>query len=749
MAKLTGMKQVEERSRVRINIALADLGWILDGEGRNVLLGREISDYFPKIGRNEPDYVLMQSGSNYKPLAVVEAKKPNKKLDEAVKQARKYAEKIHAPLIFASDGSVVVAEITRGGFCFKHGERLEEFVNEEETKELADTGVIEASGETILNLSDLVRKFDEASNVLRAEGMNPGTDSVYEFCSVIFTKLISENESIPENYQWRNLRKLSGDGLVNQFKQAAKYFSKEYNDVLRKPSISNPETLEALFRIVNDIDFSATNIDVKGAAYEHLISKYNVAQKSPLGQFFTPRHVAKFMVKLLDPQEGETVYDPYCGTGGMLVQSYLHLYKTINKKNTADLQRLKEKSVFGGEIGDKISRIAKMNMVLIGDGHSNIKRIDSNKNPIDKKYNIVITNIPFNMIDVIPKIANLYGCDDKDANFICLKHCIKSLKPRGRGAIIVPITVAAGMGYQHASARKFLLDSVNVEAVLRLPPHTFKRYTSARTCILLVNNAHTQSTKDIVQIDIKNDGFSSDAWREPIVKNDLPSILNNINDFRSSYALHTPTEENDYSLVDTTQHEDNFDGVALGDLVDVKTTKTLLNPMQEYNEPRLSSASHRISSHVRLGKNIKDSKKGKVMVEPGDLVIATLHTQSGRGLFAISKDYYVATSQLILKIKDGVDANYLCAILRIQLPKMKVSGSDLVGRETYSDEELLAVRIPYPPSKETQKLLNEIDEFQSRFNELRKKNEKYPLSDILMNVSLENIIDVSLENTEI
>ena len=729
-------KEVEERARIRINRALADLGWIADGADRNILFGNEVSHCFPEIGKLAPDYVLMQSGSSCKPLAVVEAKKPNKKLDKAVEQARAYAKKIRAPLVFASDGSVVVAEWTDGGFLFKDAERLEDFVDETDARKLVETGTIESSKRAVFDRADLIGKFDAASKILRGEGINPSLDSVYEFCSVIFIKLLSEDKRIPDNHHWKQLTKFTGDTLVNQFRGTIKFLSTHYNSVLKEPKISKPETLESLVKIIDDVDFSETNIDIKGEAYEYFLSKYSVAQKSPLGQFFTPRHIVKFMVKLTDPSEAETIYDPYCGTGGMLVQSYVHLYKTIDKNNADSVKRLKKECLFGRDIGDEISKIAKMNMVLVGDGHSNIQRMDSNKNVVDRKYDIVITNIPFNLPKVSSQTAALYDLLDRDANSVCLRHCIKALKPRGRGAIIVPETIA--LAKQYVSVRKFLLNNVNVEAVFRLPPHTFRKYTSARTCILLVGNAHVDSTKRIPQVEIENDGFSDGTWREPIEKNDLPSILNNIEDFESCYPLHTPNKENLYSLARGLQSNDIVDGIKLGDLVTIKTKKTLLNPTEEYKTPSLSSVSHSISPYgsPRLGKNIKDGGKGKVMIEPGDLVIGTLHTQRNRGLFAISTDYYVATSQLVVRIKDEVNKNYLCFMLETLLPKLKMKGSDLVGRETYSIEELLDLRIPYPPSEEVQKLLDEIDALQLRVGELAKTID--PSLRALLRVSLEN-----------
>ena len=98
------------------------------------------------------------------------------------------------------------------------------------------------------------------------------------------------------------------------------------------------------------------------------------------------------MAVLLDPQIGEKIYDPFCGTGGMLIECYKWIRKNITKKK--DITKLNKKTLFGNDISFGTSQLAKMNMVLIGDGHSNISKKDSLDSPIDSQYDCLITNIP-------------------------------------------------------------------------------------------------------------------------------------------------------------------------------------------------------------------------------------------------------------------------------------------------------------------------------------------------------------------
>ena len=120
-------------------------------------------------------------------------------------------------------------------------------------------------------------------------------------------------------------------------------------------------------------------------------------------------------------------------------------------------------------------------------------------------------------------------------------------------------------------------------------------------------------------------------------------------------------------------------------------------PNEEYFEPRLSRNGVLSSSsgYGRFGRNIKGNEK--VLAEKGDLIIATLHTQDC--LFAYSDKTYVTTSQIVAKVKeDLVSKAYLAFVLNKILPTIRKS--DLVGRETYKNNEILSLRIPKPSNKD-------------------------------------------------
>jgi len=271
--------------------------------------------------------------------------------------------------------------------------------------------------------------------------------------------------------------------------------------------------MRQIINIVDPLVLSDIKTDIKGDAFEYFLKNMNQADND-LGQYFTPRHIVKAMVHLIDPKFKETIYDPFCGTGGFLIEAFNHIKENSIIKTEKDRKILRENTLFGRD-ATKVSTIAKKNMILHGDGHSNIEEIDSLEHPIYKKMNVLITNIPFSLKDV--DYTNLYhnGLGKKDGDAVCVLHCLDALEEGGRMAIIVP----EGFLFrkQLAEVRKFLLSQANLELVVSLPQGVFLPYTGVKTDILYFTNAHKpKNQKGYYYFEIKKDGFTLDAHRRKI-----------------------------------------------------------------------------------------------------------------------------------------------------------------------------------------------------------------------------------------
>jgi len=228
----------------------------------------------------------------------------------------------------------------------------------------------------------------------------------------------------------------------------------------------------------------------------------------------------KLIVNLIDPKFGEKIYDPCCGTGGFLIQAFKDIKKKC-KLTKETIKKLEEDTVWGREITET-AKTAKMNMIIIGDGHTNVKLMDSLMNPVKNEYDVVVTNIPFSQKT---KYSHYYGFSTKDANPIFLKHIIDSLKEDGRAGVVVPDGLLFDKKEEYIKLRKLLLETCNLNALIQLDPYVFKPYTGQPTNILIFQKG--KQTEKVWFFDVVNDGFkktTSKKGRPSIKENDLPSL---------------------------------------------------------------------------------------------------------------------------------------------------------------------------------------------------------------------------------
>lgn len=307
---------------------------------------------------------------------------------------------------------------------------------------------------------------------------------------------------IPESCHWRDLR------------ERTENIGQAISRAMREIETSNPNTLYGIFgdvqwtnkerlsdRLLADLidHFSRMNLanaavpnDVLGDAYEYLIKKFADLTNKKAGEFYTPRSVVRLMVNLLDPRAGESVYDPACGTGGMLLETLHHV-----RVAGAD-ERLMLGKLFGQEKNLTTSAIARMNLFLHGAEDFEIVRGDTLRQPAffsrDRlaTFDAVIANPPFSLKAwgeeawvSDPFGRNLAGSPPrKYGDWAWVQHMIASMAPRtGRLAVVLPHGALFRMGAEGTIRRKVLEMDV-IEAIIGLGPNLFYG-TGLAACILV------------------------------------------------------------------------------------------------------------------------------------------------------------------------------------------------------------------------------------------------------------------------
>lgn len=309
---------------------------------------------------------------------------------------------------------------------------------------------------------------------------------------------------IPQGCHWNDVRVTSED------------VGKAIVDAMMGIERANPDTLSGLFSSFDDANWTDKgklsderlkdliehmssilvgnrnySADIMGDAYEFLIKKFADLSKKNAGEFYTPRSVVKLMVRMLSPKSGESVYDPACGTGGMLIEAIRNM----------DDQKASYGKIYGQEKNLSTSAIARMNLFLHGAREFKVVQGDTLRDPkfihhgAIQKFDCVLANPPFGLskwgaesFEVDQWGRNIWGCpSDSSADYAWLQHMVSSMRPgKGRCAVVMPQGVLFHGG-KEGDMRKKLIESDMLECVIALVGNLFYG-AGVSACILFINS---------------------------------------------------------------------------------------------------------------------------------------------------------------------------------------------------------------------------------------------------------------------
>lgn len=341
----------------------------------------------------------------------------------------------------------------------------------------------------------LVSKVWNYAHVLRDQGISYG-DYVEQITYLLFLKMDQEREdllgeasAVPAEWKWAQLANKDGDALELHYRHTLEALGSEeglIGTIFRKAQnkLSDPAKLK---RVVSLIDkegpWVGLEVDVKGEIYEGLLERNASEVKSGAGQYFTPRPVIETIAKCVDPEIGETVCDPACGTGGFLLAAYDHMKG--QSKDRQKLSKLRHTSFTGVDIVDEVVRLCAMNLYLhgVGNGGSPVYQGDALATDNGKRFNVVLTNPPFgkkSSYKVVGEDGSVtteresyeredfkFTTSNKQFNF--LQHIMTILETNGRAGVVLPDNVLFEAGRAGEGIRKRLLESFNFHTLLRLP----------------------------------------------------------------------------------------------------------------------------------------------------------------------------------------------------------------------------------------------------------------------------------------
>lgn len=272
--------------------------------------------------------------------------------------------------------------------------------------------------------------FDEISKILFMKIMyerNPDKELIFTWDTFLLKERYYKEKIEPSfkqenpNYN-KDFIQFEFDDTKRKFKDHKLF---EDNDIIK----IKRNSFELIVKELEVYNLSSTSDDIKGIAFEEFLGR---TFRGELGQFFTPRTIVDFMVKVLDPEENETVCDPCCGSGGFLIKSFEYIKEKIEKdiinnqkiieKEFSKKKKIKDKLVqnlqkeleitnqkgrlynlsynciYGTDANPRMARTAKMNMIMHGDGHGGVHHNDGllDVNGIfENRFDVILTNPPF------------------------------------------------------------------------------------------------------------------------------------------------------------------------------------------------------------------------------------------------------------------------------------------------------------------------------------------------------------------
>lgn len=476
--------------------------------------------------------------------------------------------------------------------------------------------------------TDIRRKLDRITDVLWAGGVTNPVTYIEQLSYLIFLKLLDEEESERElrarlmgsdggkrngngallfpkqstRYRWSKWKFKSGNdlrdfvrdevfpymaSLVKDEPRVAEYFRDAVLEIV------DPAVLKQVLDELDTIEFKKLGPDVKGDIFEYLLT--HLGQSALNGQFRTPRQIRAFMVEMVDPDFGDTVFDPACGTGGFLIDAVDYLLAkysaqaqeipiygedwlekrgqslTEAKKAIPTLQTYRkgtgerlpdwatlEASIFGVDVSRQLMRIAMMNLVLHGIRHAHLKRANSlsdlgglTEDDLNRRYKVILSNPPF--AGQLPKesIRQDLPTDSKKSELLFLGLIMKHLAPGGRCAVVLPEGVLFGSNKAHVDLRRKLVEDFDLRAVVSLPAGVFKPYAGVKTAVLVFSRpveGKRRSAEKVWFCEIKNDGYDPDKIQgggrpETPERSDIPALLAHWREYRSSSFKKVPGVE--------------------------------------------------------------------------------------------------------------------------------------------------------------------------------------------------------------
>ncbi len=401
-------------------------------------------------------------------------------------------------------------------------------------------------------------------------GLPNPLDAIEQFSYLLFLKRLDDRENaaerqakrkgtayqskIPQEMRWGVWKQKKAEEMLKRLKtvifpQMASLSNGEssFGQYMRgaECKINKPSLLVEAVNLIDEMKISEQNQDVQGDLYEYMLGHMQFAGRG--GQFRTPRHIIRMMVKMIDPKPRERIGDLAGGTAGFLVNAHQHI---LERHTSAGILEYDEDGIPHHLIGDQLTgqerafmsspkylrgfdndsgmtilRIGSMNLILHGIESPQFFYMDTLSKAFDdeREYDVILMNPPFKGAVDKGTVHPSLPSDTTKSELLFLHLILRALEMGGRAAVIVPDGVLFGSSRAHVDLRRKLIEENRLDGVVSMPSGVFKPYAGVSTAVLLFTKG--AQTKDIWFYDMAHDGFSLDDKRVKVDENDIPDVI--------------------------------------------------------------------------------------------------------------------------------------------------------------------------------------------------------------------------------
>ncbi len=462
-----------------------------------------------RVPRFFADIVIYEDDAKKKPYIVVECKKDgisDAEFEQATKQAIGNARVLHARFAICVAGNTLRSMETAEW-------------NDKEPEKATITDIPISYGKIeeyrfkkgdpdwdlkTLDKSELKRALEKSHNTLWAGGKRNPTVAFDELCKIIFVKIRDEKRGrkTGEYYDFQIKTHEKAESVYKRLDAIYQEAKQKDPEVFKESLKIDPEELYTVVGHLQSVSLNKTDLDTKGVAFEQFMEDFF---KGRSGQYFTPREIVSFAVKMMDIKNDDLVLDPACGSGGFLLHALDEVRNQAEEYYEGDdaekyrfWHDFAQNNLFGIEINDSIARVAKMNMIIHDDGHTNVigfdaledvgKMTEKNRGFEKNRFDVIVTNPPFGANvkrsehPYLEKFAlgqnGKKSRDNQKTEILFIERCIDFLKPgTGQMAIVLPDGILTNASTQYV--RDFIMEHCQIMAIVSMPIFAFAHYGAA------------------------------------------------------------------------------------------------------------------------------------------------------------------------------------------------------------------------------------------------------------------------------